>query len=343
MLDPFSKFPANRTSLARIGGVNVRHGQPGTLRFVGDKLLQLPESPSMQSSPDSLSSLDVGADMGQVFHSDFTGPGTDSFCNDGLARFVVRMLHMPLLTTRDSTELAFSSPATVGLKTTTMGKVFVAVVPQLSAAPDLAGAGSREVGFPHVNPQSATAGYRRNIGNVEDEIEVPDAFADNEPGFLGCSAFKQVALMLAASEGDALPAFKGEQGKRVALDRIGALVEVNGRWVEDDMRNRLIFSDSLVSLKRLVGIRNAVNSLTNHLAAKRRKQFTHRVVSQVMQSYTIPAAMLLRVWNDCIAGIRKSVSQSRQRLRLLRCCQQLQGYGALHIGQFIGENTTCQA
>ena len=92
MLDPFSDGPAYRARLAGISRVDIQHGQPGALRLVGHKVLQLTKGPAMQACPDALSGLDAVADMRQVFHADFTGPRTDSFCHDGLADFVIDML-----------------------------------------------------------------------------------------------------------------------------------------------------------------------------------------------------------------------------------------------------------
>jgi hypothetical protein len=98
---------------------------------------------------------------------------------------VVDVLDMPLFTTGDSPELAFGSPATVGLETATMSQVFVAVVPQFFAAPDLAGAGCSEVVLANVDSKNAAPGNGWGIGDVDNEIEVPDALALDEARFPG--------------------------------------------------------------------------------------------------------------------------------------------------------------
>ena len=333
MFRPFSDFPAYRARLASIRGGNITHGQPSTLRLVLYKGLQLPKSPSMQPRPDSLPGLDIGADVGQIFHSDFACARPDCFCNDGLADFVVDCFDMPCFTTGDSAELAFSSPATVGLETTTMGKVFVAVVPQLTAAPDLASTGGREVVLANIKPESSATSYGWNIGNVEDEIEIPDAFAKNQFRFLRCAAGEKVKLMPAGRKWNALAATKSKQRDGVAFDRVGALIKVHGRGIEANRRNRLVFDNSFISFERLVSIGNAVNRLAYHLATQCRKLFAHGVIGQVMQGNAVPAAMFHGKWSDGVAGGGKCISQGRQRSRLLGGCQQLQGYGTLvHIG-----------
>ncbi|OFZ69079.1 MAG: hypothetical protein A2V79_11705 [Betaproteobacteria bacterium RBG_16_56_24] len=334
MLHPLSKFPAHRARLAGVRRVNVNHGQPSTLRFVSNKVLELPESPAMQSRSDALSGLDVGPDVRQVFHADFTRAGTDSLCNDGLAGFVVRMFHMPLFTTGDSAELAFSSPATVGLETTTMGKVDVPVMLEFSTAPDLASTGSCEVILTNITPHHATTGNRSDIGKIEGEIEIPDALADDQFGFFGCATSKQVALMLATNKRNLGTPCEGEQRKRVALDRVGALVEVDGRGLEGNRRNRLVFGDAFVGLERLVSIGHTMDSLAHHLATKRRKLFAHRVIGQVVQSYPVPAAMLDSKRNDGVAGLSIGIGKRRQCQRLFGRSNQLERYrSSYHIGE----------
>ena len=157
MLHPFSNTPAYRARLARVGGVDIDHAQSSGFGLIIDKGLKLPEGPAVQPCPDPLPGLDIGADIGQVFHADFTRTGTDSFCSDGFADFVIYMFDIQAFAPGDSAQLAFSCTTTVGLKPPAVGKVFIAVVPQLSAAPDLASAGSGEIIFSHVYPANAAA------------------------------------------------------------------------------------------------------------------------------------------------------------------------------------------
>ena len=343
MLDPFSDFPAHATCLRRVSGVNVTHGKSSPLRLVGNKVLELPESPSVQTSPDPLPSLDVGADMGQVFHSDLACARSDGFCNDGLAGFVVDSFHMPLLTTGDSAELAFSSPATVGLETTTMGKVFVAVVPQFSAAPDLAGTGSREVILTNVKPENTATGNWRNSGNVEDEIEIPDAFAKDQFCFLRETTGENIELMLTCGKWNALAPSESEQRDGIAFDRVGAFVEADGRSIKANRRNRLVFGNAFVGLKRLVGVRDAVYGLAHHLATQCWKKFADGIVSKMVERYAVPTTMFNSKRNNGIASGSKGVCQSKQRRRLLGGCQQLQRYGSFdHIGILTERNAECQ-
>ena len=314
MLNPLSNFPAHVTGLRRVGRVNKHHGQPSRFGLVSTEVLKLSKRPSVQASSDALPSLDVAADVRQIFHADFTRTRTDGFCNDGLTGFVVDVLHMPRLSAGDSTELAFSSPATVGLEASAMGKVNVPVMPEFSATPDLAGAGSCEIVFANVNPEDTTSGNWCDIGKFESEIEIPDALADDQPGFFRCASGKQIALVFATNERNLCTTRKCEQRQRVAFDRVGVLVEVDRCGLEGDGWNGLVLGDAFVGLERFVGIGNTVNRLAHHLTTKRRKLFAHRVIRQVVQRDSIPAAMLDNKRHDGIAGLRIGIRERGQRL-----------------------------
>lgn len=113
MLFSFSERPAMRARLARIGGVNHHHRETSPLGLIGDKDLKLTKGPAVQP----------GSDPSPC-------PYPKGFCYNGLAHGVIRMLDMPFLTTRDSPQLTFRSPATVGLERTTLGKIFIALTAQ---------------------------------------------------------------------------------------------------------------------------------------------------------------------------------------------------------------------
>ena len=342
MLYPFSDSPAHRAQLASVSRINVDHAQSNSFGFVSDKALKLAESPAVQPRPNPLPGLDIGADMRQVFHADFTSTGTDSFYNDGFADFVIYMFDMQAFAPGDSVQLAFSCTTIVGLKPPAVSKVFIAVVPQLSAAPDLTSTGCCEVILTNITAENATTGNWRFIGKVENEVEVPYALANDHLCFLRRTAGNQVALMLAQGESNLDTSFECEQGERVAFNRIGALVEVDGRFIELNCRNGLIFGDALVGLERLVGVGHAVNSLANHLATKRRERLSYCVIGQMVQGNPVPTAVLNGEWNDDTARTGEHLRQYRQRRRLVRACQKLHRHSAFHIGNFKPTETAMQ-
>lgn len=333
---PFSDSPAHRACLARVGRVNINHGQTGGFSFVSNEVLKLPECPAMQPRSNAPPGLDVGADMRQVFHADFTGSIADSLRNKGLAGFVVDVLNMPPLTPGDSLEFALGGAATVGLETTAMGKVNVPLVAEIPAAPDLAGAGCCEVIFPNIYPANAATRDWRSVGKVEDKVEIPDALAGNELRLLSSPARQQVALMLAADERNLGAPVEGEQGECVTLDRVSAPIKVDGSGSEDDCRDRLVLCDPLVGLQRLVGIRHTVDGLANHLAAESRELLAHCVIGQVVQGYAVPASMLHGKRNDGVTCSGVGIGKRTKRSHVLRGGQQLKRCRSLfHIGNII--------
>ena len=239
-------------------------------------------------------------------------------------------------------QLAFGCAATVGLKSPAVGKVFIAVVPQLSATPDLASAGCSEIFFAHVHPTNTAASNGRRIGQIEKDVEVPDALEDDQLRFLRNAVVEQVALMLASGERNLDAPIKREQGEYVALNRVGAFVEVDGRLIELDYGNWLVLGDAVVGLERFVGVGHAVNRLANHLATQRREQCSNRVIGKVVQGNAIPAAVLNGARSYGVTRLRKCFRQNRQCRRMIRACQKLHGYGTFHIGHFKPTETAMQ-
>lgn len=329
---PFSDGPTSRAGLACVGRFHEDHVQPGGFGLVGHKVPKLPEGPAVQPSPDPLPGLDIGADVGQVFHADFAGSGTQGFGDDGFAGFVVDMANMPFLAPGDSLEFALSGAATVGLETTAMGKVNIPVVPEFPATPDLASAGCSEVILANIDPANAATRTWWGIGKIEDEVEIPDSFADNEPRLFGDTACKQIQLMLPGDEENLDAPRQSEQRQRIALKRIGALVEADRCGPENDCRNGLVLGDSLVGLECLVGISNTMDGLANHLTAERRKSLAHRVVGEMVQSNAVPTPMLPSERHNGVAGAGIGVSERGQSRRLIGSGGQLEIDSSLHIG-----------
>ena len=333
MLHPFSNFPAHRARLARVGGVDIDNSETSPLRLVGHKVLQLPKGPTVQSRSDALTGLNTLPDMRQVFHANLAGSRGQGLGNNGFTDLVVDVFHMPLLTPGDSFEFALGGAATVGLETTAMGKVNIALVSQLVATPDLASAGRGEIIFPDINPKNATARDGGDFREVKDEIEIPDSLADNESRFLGRTTSKQVALMSASGKNDLDTTRQGEQRQGARPNRVGALIKIDRSRTKSQTRNRAVFRDTFVGLKRFVGVGHPVNRLTDHLTTERRELFSNLIIGQMVQRDTVPTTMFLHQRDHSRAGLSKRNRQISQGRRLLWCRQKLQRYGTLvHIG-----------
>lgn len=333
MLHPFSNFPAHRARLARVGGVDIDNSETGPLRLVGHKVLQLPKGPTVQSRSDALTGLNTLPNMRQVFHANLAGSRGQSLGNNGFTDLVVNVFHMPLLTPGDSFEFALGGAATVGLETTAMGKVNITLVSQLVATPDLASAGRGEIVFPDINPQNATARDGGNFREIEDEIEIPDSLTDNESRFRGRTTSKQVALMSASGKNDLDTTRQGEQRQGARPNRVSALIKIDRNRTKSQSRNRPVFRNTFVGLKRFVGVGHPVNRLTDHLTTERRELFSNLVIGQMVQCDTVPTTMFLHQRDYSRAGLSKRSRQISQGRRLLWCRQKLQRYGTLgHIG-----------
>lgn len=101
----------------------------------------------MQACAYALAGLDSVTNVPQVFHRDHGGTGLDRRLDEGPARFVIDVLHVPHLVAGDLPALVFGALAAVGLKTAAQGKVTVAVITQALTAEDFAKAVGGEVVF----------------------------------------------------------------------------------------------------------------------------------------------------------------------------------------------------
>lgn len=70
VLVPFSDSPADRASLAGVSGVDVDHGDAQGFGLVGNKVLQLPKGPAVESGTHPLTRSDAVADVCQILHAD---------------------------------------------------------------------------------------------------------------------------------------------------------------------------------------------------------------------------------------------------------------------------------
>lgn len=146
MFRALPQLSTTRAGLAGVGRVGVLDGDARSLGLVFDEGLQLSPCPAVQAATHALASLDPLPDMRQVFHRDLGDAGINRRLNNGLARFVVNVLHAPHLLAGDLPELLFRALAAVGLKTAAQGKVTVALVAQSLAAEDPAQAVGGEEG-----------------------------------------------------------------------------------------------------------------------------------------------------------------------------------------------------
>ena len=332
MLHPFSDGPAHRASLAGISGVDVLHGDTDTLGLVGNKVLQLPECPTMQASANALACPDAITDMRQIFHADFSHVQSVRFLNDGLGYFVVDVFDMPPLPTRDSPQFPLGGTATVGLETTTMGKVFVPFKTQLPATKDLATTCGGEIVLSYIHPQDTAVFHRGDIGDVQNQIKEPLPFTAYQLRFFGRPRLHQVGLMFSTGKRYQLSARHGEQRNSALTQGIGAMVVMHRAPVKADGRNCFVLGYFLVGLKRFVGASNSVDGVTSHLAPQRGKLVPNSAIGEMVQGNPVPASVLHGKWHDPRAGLRERGRKLRQFHSLHGGGNQFQGHSAFHIG-----------
>ena len=203
MLAALAEMAAAGTHLAGIGRVHVFDRDARRSCLVLDEGLKLSPCPAVQAAAHALTSLDPRADMRQIFHRDLGDTGFDRCLNDGLARFVVCVLHAPHLLAGDLPELLFRARAAVGLKTAAQGQVTVAPIAQVLAAEDLAQAMGGEIVFSDIHTHYGAECHGFCVVGLDDEIEEPSPFAQHQFRFLVSSGFENPTLMLSWAQRDA--------------------------------------------------------------------------------------------------------------------------------------------
>jgi hypothetical protein len=227
MLDALADTSTIGARLAGEGRIDVFHRNACRLGLVFDKGLKLPKSPAMQSRSHALASLDAAAEVAQVFHHDLGSPYAQRFGNDRFARFVVDVLNTSPLFARDLPKLLFGALAAVGLKTSAKGKVLVAPMAQLPAAPYLARAGGSEIVFSDIHPHHGAGCDGFSLFRLDDEVEIPPSLATNQLGFFGRARRNDAALMRSQHHLDGDATGKGVEAQALPFE--GRCACRNGR------------------------------------------------------------------------------------------------------------------
>src|SRR5579885_2650476 len=272
MFRALPQLSTTRAGLAGVGRVGVLDRDARRLGLVFDEGLQLPPRPAVQAATHALACLDPFPDMRQVFHRDLGDTCLDRRLNNGLARFVVDVLDTPRLLAGDLPELLFRALAAVGLKTTAQGKVTVAPVAQMLAAEDLARAHGGEVVFSDIHAQHGAGCHGFNVAGLDDEVEEPLPFAQDQLRFLRLAGRENTTLVFAKTHGHGDAPIEGIERDRLALEGIGALVEVHADAVEADFRDRCVLPDAPDFPLRLVRLADREDGVTAHLAAQGSRQ-----------------------------------------------------------------------
>ncbi|GIW58974.1 MAG: hypothetical protein KatS3mg087_0040 [Patescibacteria group bacterium] len=312
-----AQFSTTRAGLAGVGRGDILDRNPCRFRLVLDKGLKLSPGPAVESRAYALSCLDATADVREVLHHDLGDTKPLGFFDNGLARFVVDVLHAPHLLAGDLPELLFRALAAVGLKTPAQGKVAIALIAQFPAAKDLARARGGEVVFPDIHAHHRAGCHRCRIAGFDDEVEKPAAFAKHQFGFFRLAGFEDATLVFTKAHRDGDAAIQRVERNHLAFDGVGALVEVHAGAVEADIRDRLVFADAPECFLRLVRLAHRVDGVAAHLTAQRCVLPQHRI-GVLMQRYPVPDTVFADDRNKAVAGVHVSRAQSSKTARLFR-------------------------
>ena len=303
--------------LAGIGRVHVFDRNTRRFRLVFNEALKLAPCPAVQAATHALARLDAAANVRQVFHRDLGHTRLEGCLDDGLARFVIDVLHTPRLLAGDLPELLSGALTAVGLEAAAQGKVTVALIAQWLAAKDLAQAMGGEVVFSDIHTHHRAGCHRLRVAGLDDKVEKPPPFAQYQLRLLRLAGLKDAALMFAGTHGDLDTAIKRVERDSIVLEGVGAFVEVHAGALEADFRDRLIFPDAPEFLLRLVGLAHREDDVAAHLAAQRRG-LPQVAVRSLVQPNPVPQTILTHDGNQTVARIRVSCAQRSKRSGLLR-------------------------
>ena len=310
-----------RAGLAGVGRVDVFDRDACCLGLVFDEGLQLPPRPAVQAATHAFARLDARANVRQVFHRNLGDTGLDRRLNNGLARFVVDVLHTPRLLAGDLPELLSRALAAVGLKTTAQGKVTVALVAQMLAAEDLAQAMGSEIVFSDIHAQHGAGCHGFNVALLDDEVEKPLPVAQDQLRLLRLAGVENATLVFAETQRHGDTPIEGIERDGLALEGVGAFVEVDTGAVEADVGDGGILPDAPEFFLCLIRLADREDGVAAHLAAQRRRFAQHRI-GALVQTDAVVETVLAYDGNKTVAGVRIGRSQRGKRSSLRRAqCQ----------------------
>lgn len=318
-----AKTSAPRACLAGIGRVDVLDRDARSARLVFDEGLQLSKAPPMESGAHPPAAVDPASDVRQVLHRDLADPCSFSLGHNGLARFVIDMLHAPPLSAGDPPELLPCALAAVGLKAATQGKVSLAPMAQRLTAKDLARTGGGEGVFSDVHAHHRAGWPQRRIVGFHDEVEVPHCFPQDQFRFLRLPRCKESLLMRPEPQRHTHPPVEGVEPEIAFSERVGALIEVNAGSLEADLGDRAVLADFPERALRPVCLANREDRVTTHLTSQGCRLTQHRV-GALMERDAVPHSMRAYDRHKAVARIGVRRTQDAQLVRL--CCGDSQSY-----------------
>src|SRR6266853_1512309 len=339
MLEPCTQLPAGRTGLARVGWIDVHDADPHGTGLVLDEALQLPERPAMEPCAHASTCPKAIADVREVLHHDRGGPNASGFLENRLARFVVDVFDTPPLLAGDFPEFLNRTLAAVGLEATTQGQMLITPMAQCLSAPNPARAGGGESIFPDIHTHHGAGCHRFTVGRLNGEIEKPSPCAKHQFRFLRQTARQDLALVIPEDHRHPHAFLQRVERDRLALECVGAVVEMDAGAVKRQGWDRRILGDASQSSLRAIRLAHREDGVARHLRAQKRL-LPQGSVTELMQGDPIPTARGLHQRYQPIAGLGVGGAQRTQSGGLLRRDLQSNAGGAHHalapLGDLLG-------
>src|SRR5437660_10595487 len=339
MLAPRTQLPAGRTGLARVGGIDIHDGDPHGTGLVLDEALQLLERPAVQPCAHAPTCPKAIADVGEVLHHGRGRANASGFLENRLARFVIDVFDTPPLLAGDLPESLNRTLAAVGLEATTQGQMLITPMAQCLSAPDPARAGGGESIFPDIHTHYGAGCHPFAVGRLDGEIEKPLPCAKHQFRFLRQAAGQDLALVIPEGHRHPHASLQGVERERLALERIGAVVEMDAGAVKRQGWDRRVSGDASKSCLRAIRLAHREDGVAHNLRAQRRL-LPQASITELMQGDPIPTARGLHERYEPIAGIRIRRLQPTTSCGLLRGHLQSTAGGAHHalapLGDLLG-------
>src|ERR1700730_14240134 len=317
ILQRCTQLPAGRTGLAAVGRVHVLDGDSNGTGLVLDKALQLPERPAVQPCAHAPACPKAIADVREVLHHDRGRANASGLFENRLARFVVDVFDTPPFLAGDLPESLSRTLAAVGLEATTQGQMLIAPMAQCVPAPHPARAGGGESIFPDIHAQQGAGCNRFAVGRLNGEIEEPLPAAKHQFRFLRQAARQDPALVIPEDHRHPHASMQGVERERLALERIGAMVEMDAGTVKRQEWNRRVLVDASQSSFRALRLAHGKEGFPPH----RRPQgppLPQASITELMQGDPIPTARGLHQRYEPIAAVGVGCPQCTQSGGLLR-------------------------
>src|SRR5882762_4151248 len=336
MFEPCTQLPACRTGLAAVGRVHVLDGDSHGTGLVFDKALQLPERPAVQPCAHAPACPKAIADVPEVLHHDRGRTNASGFLENRLARFVVDVFDTPPLLAGDLPESLNRTLAAVGLEATTQGQMLITPMAQCLPAPNPARAGGGESIFPDIHTHYGAGCHPFAVGRCNDEIEEPLPAAKHQFRFLRQAAREDPALVIPEDHRHPHASLQRVERDRLALERVGAVVEMDAGAVKRQGWNGRVFGDSSQSLFCSIRLAHREDGVARQLRAQGRV-LPQGSVTELMQGDPIPTARRLHQRYEPIAGLRVGAPRCTQSGGLLRRHLQSNAGGAHHALSPLGD------